>query len=110
MEVSPSPGPGANGVGLSPLPILDPSQLVEHLVAVVGGTLGASREELEKPGSLLHESRMSDTTQRCLRFATDIQQHLYVQKDVIPSPVLESAPEESGMLPPCPTPGFAACN
>lgn len=97
MEVSSSPGGAPNGVGLSPLPTLDPSQLVEHLVAVVGSTLGASREELQKPGSLLHESRINDTTQRCLRFATDTQQHLYVQKDVVPSPVLESAPEDSGM-------------
>ncbi|MBE3041614.1 hypothetical protein IMZ48_03345 [Candidatus Bathyarchaeota archaeon] len=107
MEVSTSPGAGANGV---PLPILDPSKLVEHLAAVVGSTLGASREELESLGSLLHESRMSDTTQRCLRFATDTQQHLYVQKDAAPSPVLESAPESSGMPSPCSTPAFDACN
>lgn len=100
MEVSSSPGANPNGVSLAPLPTLDPSQLVEHLVAVVGSTLGASREELENPGSLLHESRLGDTTSRCVRFATDTQQHLYVQKDVVPSPGLENAPEEAGMAPP----------
>lgn len=105
MEVSSPPPPGANGVGLAPLPTLDPNQVLEHLVGVVGSTLGASREELQNTGSLLHESRMNDTTARCVRFATDTQQHLYVQKEIVPSPV-ESASEEPSTSTPYPTPAF----
>lgn len=108
MEVSsPPPPPGANGVALAPLPTLDPSQVLDHLVGVVGSTLGPSREELQNPGSLLHESRMNDTMQRCVRFATDTQQHLYVQKDIVPSPV-ESASEETSMSTPHPASAFGA--
>lgn len=108
MEVSSSPAGARNGVALSSLPTLDPTQLVEHLVSVVGSTLGASREELQKPGNLLHESRVNDTTQRCLRFATDTQQHLYVQKDVAPEPVLESPAEECGRFAECLTLQFVS--
>lgn len=109
MEVSSPPPPGANGVGLAPLPTLDPSQVLDHLVGVVGSTLGASREELQNPGSLLHESRIHDTTQRCVRFATDTQQHLYVQKDIVPLPA-ESAAEEPRMSTPHPMSAFDANN
>ncbi|SPN99639.1 probable dynein heavy chain, cytosolic [Cephalotrichum gorgonifer] len=95
MEISPSPISPTNGVPLAPPPTLDPSQIVDHLVAVVGSTLGASRRALENEGSLLHESRLNDTTARCIRFATDTQQHIYVRKDIAPSSAADNADDES---------------
>jgi len=96
MEVSPSPlSPATNGVGSPSFPAIDPNQLVDHLVAVIAGTLGATRDELESPGSLLHKSRINDTIQRCGRFAADTQQYLYIQKDITASSPLGASPDES---------------
>lgn len=98
MEVSPSPAnPAPNGVSSPSFPAIDPNQLIDHLVAVIGSTLGATKEELESPGSLLHKSRIGDTIQRCSRFAADTQQSLYVQKDIAPSSPAEATPDESSM-------------
>lgn len=72
-----------NGVASSSLPSIDPILIVEHLVAVLEVTLGATRKELESVGSLLSKSRYSDTVQRCTRFASESQTALYVQKDVV---------------------------
>jgi dynein heavy chain 1 len=96
MEVS-SPPPPANGVALASAPSLDPTQLVDHLVAVIVSNLGATRQELEGAGCLLHPSRLNDTTQRCVRFASDSQPFLYVQKDIAPSSTAESPSEEPSM-------------
>jgi dynein heavy chain 1 len=102
MEVSPSPhGPGSNGVTPASFPVIDPARLVDHLVSLVEIALGASREELEGPGSLLHKARYPDTIQRCTRFATDTQPCLYIQKDALPSSTLENGIDETGL---CPSP------
>lgn len=84
--------PGANGVpATSPYTSVDPNIIVHHLTDLLQVTLGASRSELEAPGSLLSKSRYADTVQRCTRFATESQVALYVQKDAV------AAPEQNGV-------------
>lgn len=75
--------PATNGVVSSPFSTIDPVLVVEHLVAVLEITLGATRRELESFGSLLSKAKYSDTIQRCARFATESQVVLYVRKDII---------------------------
>lgn len=98
-----SGGPGANGltsstVGSSasavpsgpttPSSYVDPARVIDHLTAVLEAALGATREELEAPGSLLSKARYSDTVQRCSRFAHEPQVvSLYIQKDILPARV-----------------------
>ena len=83
-----SPSNGSNGVALNPFSAqIDPAILVEHLVAILQVTLAASRQDLERPGSLLHPgSQYADTLSRCVRFANETQVALYVQKDLVSSP------------------------
>lgn len=82
MEVV-SPGQGANGhPPSSPGPtIINPDLVVRYLVDLLEIILGASTEDLESRGSLLSQSKKSDTVQRCTRFASESQVALYVQKD-----------------------------
>lgn len=84
MEVAPL-GQGANGQVNPPIPptTIDPELLVQHLAALLEITLGASAADLENKGSLLSDSKRSDTAQRCLKFASEAQVALYVQKDAI---------------------------
>ena len=83
MEVV-SPGHGPNGhPSSSPgSAIIDPNFVVQYLVDLLEIILGASRQDLESKGSILSESKKSDTVQRCTRFASESQVALYVQKDV----------------------------
>ncbi|KAI9761019.1 MAG: hypothetical protein M4579_001282 [Chaenotheca gracillima] len=75
--------PGANGVPASnPFPTMNPQMVVDHLTELLHITLGASRKDLEGPGSLLSKSRHADTVQRCTRFASESQVALYVLKDI----------------------------
>lgn len=81
---SPS-GNGANGVGTSTFPSIEPKVLVDFLASVLEITLGATRDDLERTGSLLSEAQYSDTAQRCTRFASESHQAvIYVQKDAVP--------------------------
>ena len=84
MEVI-TPGQGANGeVGDPPPPAtIDSELLIRHLVNLLELTLGASIDDLEGKGSLLSDAKKNDTVQRCLRFASEAQVALYVQKDTI---------------------------
>lgn len=84
MEVAPL-GQGANGQVTPPTAetSIDPEILVQHLSALLEITLGASTAELESKGSILSDSKRSETVQRCLRFASEAQVALYVQKDLI---------------------------
>lgn len=77
--------PGANGGAplSNPFPSIDPNLVVHHLTDLLQITLGASKRDLEGPGSLLSKSRYADTLQRCARFASESQVALYVQKDVL---------------------------
>ena len=95
MEVSPAQTPAPNG-GPAPFPTIEPERVVEHLAAVCQVALGATREDLEQLGSLLHKSRYSETVSRCTRFANDTQNVLYIQKDVAPSSAVENGADAAG--------------
>lgn len=98
MDVlAPQQNPGPNGAATEPFPAIDPLLLVQYLTSVLEVALGADKEDLESPGSLLHKSRHADTVQRCIRFATDIQTVLYIQKDLVPSSAIENGSEEPSM-------------
>ncbi|KAI9842610.1 MAG: hypothetical protein M1837_007048 [Sclerophora amabilis] len=80
----PVASPGANGVpATNPFPAMDPKTIVDHLTELLLITFGASRKDLESPGSLLSKSQYADTIQRCTRFASESQVVLYVLKDVV---------------------------
>ena len=98
MEVSAPPAqtPPANGVAAASLPTIDPERVVEHLSEVCKVALGATQEELEQPGNLLHKSRYSETVSRCTRFATDAQNVLYIQKDIAASSTVENGTDTAG--------------
>ncbi|TWU76393.1 hypothetical protein ED733_006599 [Metarhizium rileyi] len=101
MEVSSPPGQnpvattnGANAPAPA-FPTIEPERVVEHLAAVCQVALGATREDLERPGNLLHTSRYAETVLRCTRFANDTQNVLYIQKDVAPSSAVENGTDAS---------------
>ncbi|KAK4143340.1 dynein heavy chain, N-terminal region 1-domain-containing protein [Dichotomopilus funicola] len=90
-----APGPGTNGVGTTTsFAAIDPERVVDHLAVLLEATLGATRAELEAPGSLLSKARYSDTLQRCNRFAVDTQVALYIQKDLSAAEGLENGDVE----------------
>jgi dynein heavy chain 1 len=86
MEVSASASApaGPEGAGSPAFPAAEAERLLAHLSAVAQVALGATADELEAPGSLLHDAQRADTIERCLRFANDSQNVLYVQKDIVP--------------------------
>jgi len=96
--------PGTNGVGSSSFAPIDPSRVVDHLAVVLEAALGASRDELHAPESLLSKARYSDTLQRCTRFANDTQISLFVQKDLAPSPEGENGVGDTSRWTPSPLP------
>ncbi|KAL2153811.1 hypothetical protein VTH82DRAFT_4967 [Thermothelomyces myriococcoides] len=85
----PATSPGGNGVAATPFAAVDPVRVVDHLAVLLEAALGATRKELEAPGSLLSKARYADTLQRCTRFAVDAQVALYVQKDLVPTDTAE---------------------
>lgn len=96
MEGPLSPG-AANGVSTTnPFPTIDPTLVVDYLSGLLQITLGATRKDLESPGSLLSKSRYSDTVQRCTRFASETQVALYVQKDAVSTETIDGPEEASG--------------
>ncbi|KAH0545547.1 hypothetical protein FGG08_000378 [Glutinoglossum americanum] len=80
--------PGANGTSTPTIAAantftaFNPTMVVDYLTAILEVTLGASRVDLESPGSLLSKAKHSDTLQRCTRFAAESQTALYVLKDI----------------------------
>ncbi|KAG9253399.1 dynein heavy chain, N-terminal region 1-domain-containing protein [Emericellopsis atlantica] len=97
MEVStPVATPPTNGVPAAPFPTIEPERVVEYLASVCTIALGATQEELEQPGNLLHKSRYGDMVSRCTRFATDTQTVLYIQKDIAASSAVENGTENAG--------------
>ena len=76
--------PGLNGHVPSPDPDGDfhSDTLVQHLADLVEVTLGASTDDLQRPGSLLSSSERSDTFRRCTRFASESLVAIYVQKNL----------------------------
>lgn len=104
-----TPGAAANGVNGNPFVAIDPNVVVEHLASMLEAALGATRDELEAPGSLLSKSRYSDTVQRCTRFASDAQVSLYIQKDLASTPEVGNGNgngESSTRMPPLHTFAF----
>lgn len=99
MEVSSPPPQGmtANG-GISPppFPTIEPERVLEHLISVCQIALGASKEDLEAPGNLLHAVRYSETISRCTRFANDSQNVLYIQKDIAASSAVDNGGDTAG--------------
>lgn len=92
---------GANGVsgvdGTSALVTMDSARVVEHLAHLLEAALGATREELEAPGSLLSTARYPDTLQRCTRFANDILVSMYIQKELPATSHLENLDPDPSM-------------
>ncbi|KAF3767358.1 hypothetical protein M406DRAFT_89859 [Cryphonectria parasitica EP155] len=84
----------SNGVNGTALVAMDPARVVDHLAQLLEAALGATREELEAPGSLLSKARHADTLQRCTRFTSDVQVSLYIQKDLPAAPQLENGDGE----------------
>ena len=76
--------PGLNGHVPSPDPdgAFHSDTLVQHLADLVEVTLGASTDDLERPGSLLSSTERSDTVRRCTRFASESMVAIYVQKSL----------------------------
>lgn len=99
MEVTstalPSPGSTANGVAF---PTIEPERVVEHLAAICQVALGATQDDLEQVGSLLHQARYSETISRCTRFANDSQNVLYIQKDISNPSAIEPGSDPAGSL------------
>lgn len=98
MEITSPPAQATptNGVATAPFPTIEPERIVDHLVAVCQIALGATSEELEQPGNLLHKSRHSETVSRCTRFATDAQNVLYIQKDIAAASAVENGTDTAG--------------
>ena len=104
MEVSSTPAQGAaatNGVATPSFPTIEPERVVEHLSSVCQIALGATQQDLEQPGSLLHQSRYGETASRSTRYANDTQNVLYIQKDVASSAsaTVENGADSSGESP-----------
>jgi dynein heavy chain 1 len=85
MEVASNGVPDGVPTAISQGPLVDSETVVQYLVDVLQVTLGALKSELENTGSLLSKSKYSETAQRCMRFASESQVALYVQKDLVAS-------------------------
>ncbi|KAJ2976789.1 hypothetical protein NQ176_g4738 [Zarea fungicola] len=93
MEVPSPPSSGIAPNGLSsaaPFQTIEPERVLDHLVAICLVALGATREELQQSGNLLHSSRHAETVARCSRFSNDNQNVLYIQKDIATSSAVDS--------------------
>ena len=68
----------------SPSPLVssfNPAVLADYLREVLSITLGATKSELEAPGSLFHQARFPETFQKLSRYATEPLVALYATKD-----------------------------
>lgn len=97
MEVASTEVP--NGVpGPAQASLVDAGAVIQYLTEVLQVTLGALKTELEGAGSLLSPAKYNDTVQRCMRFASEAQVALYVQKDLVASEDTNDAEGGQGML------------
>lgn len=88
-----------NGVpGPAQASLVDAGTVIQYLTEVLQVTLGALKTELEGAGSLLSSAKYNDTVQRCMRFASEAQVALYVQKDLVASEETNDAEGGQGML------------
>lgn len=92
-----SPGSGSpKTIGTDAFAV-DSTVTVNHLTSVLELTLGATREELERPGSLLSPDLKLHTIQRCTRFASENQVALYVTKDISSVGALDGGLDDSSL-------------
>jgi dynein heavy chain 1, cytosolic len=71
-----------NGNGLSPaIEVANPAHVLEHIVSLLGVSLGASQSELKAVGSLLSDSKYAETLEKVSQFAATSQEALHAQKD-----------------------------
>ena len=94
MEVV-SPGVNGHAPSSNSVTTIDPNVVLQHLVDLLEVTIGASAEDLERPGSLLSTYKRHDTVQRCTRFASESQVAIYVQKDVVLTDAVNGDPHGS---------------
>lgn len=88
----------SNGVpGPAQAQLVDADTLIQYLTEVLQVTLGALKTELEGTGSLLSPAKYNDTVQRCMRFASEPQVALYVQKDLVASEEADGVEDGQGM-------------
>jgi dynein heavy chain 1 len=88
------------GVPAPAFPTIDPNLVVEYVASLLEITLGATRSDLEKNGSLLSKTLRDETLRRVVRFATEAQLALYIQKDIAPVEVsLDRVIDPSGQQP-----------
>lgn len=80
-----SPASPNNGMTTGGFPAIEPDVIISHLANILDITLGATRKDLEQNGSLLAKAKLSETTSRVARFATESQVALYIQKDAEPA-------------------------
>ncbi|KAG9242560.1 cytoplasmic dynein-like protein 1 heavy chain 1 [Calycina marina] len=93
MESSAAKSSSPSNGFVSPVPAEFSNIIVEYLALVLETTLGAAREDLKQQHSLLGEAQHPDTVQQCIRFATESQVVLYVQK-LVETPQEENVQEE----------------
>ncbi len=95
LVTSPAPGsPKTNGTDAF---AVDATVIINYLTSVLEITLGATREELERPGSLLSQDSKLHTIQRCTRFASENQVALYVTKDIASAGRLDGVIDDSSI-------------
>ena len=95
MEVV-SPGVNGHVPSSATTGAIDPDAVVQHLADLLEVTIGASREDLERHGSMLSVGKRNDTIQRCTRFASEPQVALYVQKAIGESQQRNGDPSTAG--------------
>jgi dynein heavy chain 1 len=101
MEVASSGTPDGAPTAMTQVPVVDPEIVVQYLVDVLQVTIGALKSELEDTGSLLSQAKYNETASRCIRFASDSQVALYVQKDLVAAESANGTAEGEGMYIPC---------
>lgn len=87
----------SNGVSApAPASLVDSGAVIQYLTEVLQVTLGALRTELESTGSLLSPAKYHDTVQRCMRFTSEAQVAMYVQKDMVASEETDGTDDGQG--------------
>ena len=77
-------GVNSNGLSNSLHSAIDPQLVVDYLSNILRATLGATENDLKVAGSLFGSEKISETIQRCSRFAQDAQAaSICVEKEVV---------------------------
>lgn len=77
---------------------IDAQQILDHLSNILRATLGATDRDLTAPGSLFSTEKLSETLQRCSRFAQDAQAaSICIEKELLENVVNGDANGDTGM-------------